>query len=209
MEIPSGWFEVIRGPRPPSVRWPQAHVRQPPRGQLFEGERGRRSGPGVQSRPNGSAQSAPQQRSAAETNPMGIKVLGIPVGSAAFVQETVSKRLRLEAQLWDAIPSVPDLQAAWQILLQCAGPRCHHILRTLPPSQSEVYARSHDEGMERVMRILVGIVGERQEHVDAADIASLPMRMGGLGLRRATRMALAAYWASWADALQMVDQRLP
>ena len=43
------------------------------------------------------------------------------------------------------------------------------------------------------MRILVGIVGERQEHVDAADIASLPMRMGGLGLRRATRMVPAAY----------------
>ena len=60
------------------------------------------------------------------------------------------------------------------------------------------------------MRILVGIVGERQEHVDAANIASLPMRYGvGWVLRRATRMAPAAYWASWADALQMVDQRLP
>ena len=40
MEIPSGWFEVIRGPRPPSVRWPQAHDRQPPRGQPFEGKKG-------------------------------------------------------------------------------------------------------------------------------------------------------------------------
>ena len=33
----------------------------------------------------------------------------------------------------DAIPSVPDLQCAWQLLLQCAGPRCHHLLRTVPP----------------------------------------------------------------------------
>ena len=48
-----------------------------------------------------------------------------------------------------------DLPAAWQI-----GPRCH-ILRTLPP-QSENCARTHD-GMERVMRILVGISGELQE----------------------------------------------
>ena len=63
--------------------------------------------------------------------------------------------------------------------------------------------------MERVMCILVGISGEQQEVAAALNIASLPMRMGGLGLRRAMRMAPAAYWASWADALQMVDQRLP
>ena len=30
--------------------------------------------------------------------------------------------------------------AAWQILLQCAGPRCHHFLRTVPPDQSARYA---------------------------------------------------------------------
>ena len=59
------------------------------------------------------------------------------------------------------------------------------------------------------MRILVGISGEQQEVAAALNLASLPMRMGGLGLRRATLMAPAAYWASWADALQMVDQRLP
>ena len=40
-------------------------------------------------------------------------------------------------------------------------------------------------------------------------IASLPMRMAGLGLRSASRMAPAAFWASWADAIHMVDQRLP
>ena len=142
-------------------------------------------------------------------NQTSIKVLGTPEGSAAFVQEAVNKRLRLEAQLWNVIPSVPDLQAAWQILLQCAGPRCHHILRTLPPSQSEDYARSHDDGMERVMRIWVGISGEQQEVAAALNIASLPMRVGGSGLRRANRMAPAACWDSWADALQMVDQRLP
>ena len=32
---------------------------------------------------------------------------------------------------------------------------------------------------------------------------------GGLGLRSASRKAPAAFWASWADALHMIDQRLP
>ena len=36
MEVPSGWYEVIRGPRLPSVRWPQAQHLQPPYGQQSE-----------------------------------------------------------------------------------------------------------------------------------------------------------------------------
>ena len=47
------------------------------------------------------------------------------------------------------IPSVPDLQSAWQIILQCAGPRCHHLLRTLPPNVSASCATGHDMGMQR------------------------------------------------------------
>ena len=53
--------------------------------------------------------------------------------------------------------------------------------------------------------------GRRQHEAcaTALNIASLPMRMGGLLLRRATPLAPAAHWALWADASQMVDQRLP
>ena len=40
------------------------------------------------------------------------------------------------------------------------------------------------------------------------NIASLPMHMGGLGLRRALKMAPAACWASWADVLHMIHQRV-
>ena len=131
------------------------------------------------------------------------------MGSQRFVQEVVENRLADEQRLWDAVPIVPDLQAAWQILLQCAGPRCHHVFRTLPPSQSEVYARGHDLEMERVMSKLLALPRDRQDQEVAHNIASLPMRMGGLGLRRALRMAPAAYWASWVDALHVIHQRLP
>ena len=43
----------------------------------------------------------------------------------------------------------------------------------------------------------------------ARHITTLPLRMGGLGLRSALRMAPAVFWASWADALPMLQQRLP
>ena len=141
-------------------------------------------------------------------NPEGVKVLGTPVGSRAFVDEVINKRLREEQKLWEAIPRVPDIQARWQILIQCAGPRCHHIIR--PPSQSADYAQGHDEGMKRTMANLLGrLPGDVHEQEVARNISSLPMRTGGLGIRSAQRMAPGAYWASWADALHMIDQRLP
>ena len=80
-------------------------------------------------------------------NKDGIKVLGTPVGTNQFVSDAVAERVQEENRLWEAIEWVPDLQAAWQILVQCAGARCNHLLRTLPPSQSGQYAALHDAGM--------------------------------------------------------------
>ena len=41
------------------------------------------------------------------------------------------------------------------------------------------------------------------------ELPLFPMRLGGLGLRSAARMSPAAYWAWWADALPMLQARLP
>ena len=139
-----------------------------------------------------------------------MKILGTPVGSDEFVEAKIEARLADERLLWEAVSWVPDLQCAWQILLQCAGPRCHHLLRTLPPSQVERYAQGHDEGMMATMETLLeGLPGFPEQKRWAREIATLPMRMGGLGLRSARRISAAAYWASWADAIHMISQRLP
>ena len=89
-------------------------------------------------------------------NEEGIKILGTPVGSHQFVSEVSNARVEEENQLWEAVSWVPDIQCAWQILLQCAGPRCHHYSRTIPPSQSETYADGHDGGMWRALEALMG-----------------------------------------------------
>ena len=41
------------------------------------------------------------------------------------------------------------------------------------------------------------------------DQCSLPLVLGGLGLRSATRTRQSAFWGSWADALHMIHQRHP
>ena len=127
----------------------------------------------------------------------GVRILGTPVGSDSYVETATEERINEEARLWAALPWVPDLQCAWQIILQCAGPSCH-FLRTVPPHQSAKYAEDHDKGM-----------GDEVRKEEGRQLATLPMRLGGLGLRSASRTALAAYWASWADALPMLSARLP
>eukprot|EP00973_Karenia_brevis_P033564 4626583-Karenia_brevis.AAC.1 len=79
------------------------------------------------------------------------------------------------------------------------------MLRTLPPSQARSYAQGHDEGMWHTVKELLGqLTGTVEAQNMAHALATLPMRMGGLGLRSAERVSQAAYWASWADAFPMV-----
>ena len=88
----------------------------------------------------------------------GVKILGTPVGSDSYMEVATDERINEEARKWAALAWVPDLQCAWQILLQCAGPRCHHFLRTVPPHQSAKYADNHDKGMMEAMQTVLGSI---------------------------------------------------
>ena len=142
--------------------------------------------------------------------PQGVMVSGTPIGSPQFTADRLQIRIEEERRLWEAIPYVSDLQCGWQILLQSANPRANHTLRTVPPSFSREYAVAHDEGLWGTGRALLGqIPGSADELSEARSVATLPMRMGGLGLRCAERIREAACWSSWADALSMIHHRNP
>ena len=75
---------------------------------------------------------------------------------------------------------MPDVQCAWQIILGCAGPRCHHLLRTIPPSQSAQYAQGHDDFMWRAVEAVMGrLPGDDRQKSVARLISTLPRRLGG------------------------------
>ena len=134
-------------------------------------------------------------------------MLGTPIGTEQYVSQKMEERLAKERELWAAIPTVPDLQCAWQLLLQSANPRANHTMRS-PQVFQLAYCHAHDEGMWDTARTLLDGVPEANE-AESQQLSTLPMRMGGLGLRSAARCAQAAYWASWADALHMISQRTP
>ena len=117
--------------------------------------------------------------------------------------------LEEEQLLLDLLPDMPDLQAAWVLLLYCAAPRANHLLRLLPPNQSIEYARQHDDLMRTCLGNLLQQPRPLGRQSPAWRLASLPLRLGGAGLRSAERTAPGAYWAAWADALAVLRERQP
>ena len=127
-------------------------------------------------------------------SPDGVKVLGVSIGSASFVKSQLDERLLEEQRLWEGIPYIRDAQCAWQVVVQCATPMANHVLRTVPPSQVELseYAEVHDQGVWWAACAAIGGLPLGGEEGAARQVASLPSRLGGLGLRSATRTSPAA-----------------
>ncbi|CAE7347419.1 unnamed protein product, partial [Symbiodinium pilosum] len=74
----------------------------------------------------------------------GLKVLGTPLGSEAFVRNQLVLKREAHDRLLHAIPAVEDLQAAWLLLRYCAAPRANYLLRLLSPAATADYATEHD-----------------------------------------------------------------
>ena len=138
----------------------------------------------------------------------GLVVLGTPLGSKAFVEAFAEERLRKEAQLLDELPKLGDLQCAWALLSQSAVLRANHTVRILPPTSSQMYAQKHDAAVWKTFCKMFG-VGALENDKLAKYVATLPGRLGGLGLRAAVRTAPSAYWASWVNTLRVFSQKTP
>ena len=123
----------------------------------------------------------------------GLKVLGTPLGTAAFVHKLGDKRLQDERSFWEQLKKLPDLQSAWLLLAYCASPRYNYNTRTLPPTLAKRYARGHDKGMWKTLVALLGREDLKdQTNSLQATLASLSLRLGGCGLRSARRTGAAA-----------------
>ena len=152
----------------------------------------------------------PVWRAALPAENNGLLVLGAPLGTAEYVAAQGRLRCDEERRLLSQLPRLEDLQAAWLLLSFCAGPRFNHWVRVVPPSLCEDYAREHDQAMWDTLRALLAVPPMAAQRSRAARaLASLPGAAGGLGLRNADRTRAAAFWASWADALPVLQARTP
>ena len=64
----------------------------------------------------------------------GIKILGTPLGHPQFVEAHFNRKIVEHDVLLERIPTVPDLQSAWSLLLHCASARANYLLRVVSPA---------------------------------------------------------------------------
>ena len=136
------------------------------------------------------------------------------VGHWDFVKGKLEALSTEQQSLLEKIQHIGDLQSAWLLLLFCAASRANYTLRTVHPDASLAnytlrtvhpdaslsFAARHDISLRRCLSALLG--AEVPE--DMWDIASLPLSVGGIGLR-GVRNRPAACWSSWADSLEMIQ----
>ena len=141
------------------------------------------------------------------TDEQGIKVLGTPYGHADFVSHQLQTVLEEQHILLNRIPRVQDVQSAWLILLHCASARANYYIRALHPVATSAFAAAHDAGL---WQCLCSFLQLDPVQVDVVrETATVPLSLGGLGLRSAQRTRIPAFWASWAYSLAMIRQRHP
>ena len=73
------------------------------------------------------------------------------------------------------------------------------------PNAVAKFAHAHDRGIWNCLCQLLHVDPSQSEEIVLS--ATLPVSLGGLGLRNAARTSVSACWASWADALPMIRAR--
>ena len=139
----------------------------------------------------------------------GLKALGTPLGSAEYVRAHGAERVAEEQRLLDKLLDLPDLQCAWLLLLLSATPRANHLLRAVRPTLLAEYCTNHDQALWNTLAKLLNLSDAESQDWLSRNMATLPARHGGLGLRSASRTTTAAYWGSWMDSLSVLQVKQP
>ena len=111
--------------------------------------------------------------SALPTEYQGIKVLGCPLGHDDFVHAHLERTHQTH-------------QSAWALLLHCASAKANYSLRVVRSELVAQFAAAHDAGLWSCLCHIVNVAPD-QCSASARDAATLPLCLGELGLRSASR----------------------
>ena len=130
----------------------------------------------------------------------GVRILGTPLGHPHYVQAFLRRVTAEHEVLLSRIPLVEDVQSAWALLLHCVGGRANYMLRAVRLEMVRGFAEGHNAGLWTCLCNILNVVGQ--------DVATMPLSLGGLGLRDAVRTSPPAFWCR-ADCIAMVRARHP
>ena len=131
----------------------------------------------------------------------GIKVLGSPIGDVSYSQGFVAAKVDQMEELLDNLHSLEDPHSEYALLRSCFSlPKFSYITRTIPSSS---HLQTYKKFDKAVRHTLEGIIGSPLTDSQWTQ-ASLPVSMGGLGLRCAEVHAPGAYLMSVTSSDQII-----
>ena len=139
----------------------------------------------------------------------GVKLLGCPLGTPAYVQQFLDHLLETHLPLKRRLPDIPQTQVAYVLLKDCVATRFAYAIRTLDPTFPAVQraCARHDASILELFELIAATPRDPgSDHIQDTR-AQLPLTMGGLGLGSAARVSPAAYVAAAAECLHEVAKR--
>ena len=126
-------------------------------------------------------------------------------GHTEFIKAQLEMLTAEHQTLFHRIPLIEDVQSAWSILVHRAAARANYVASVVELLTARQFCERHDIGLWRCLCAVVQISPDQPE--DVVEAASLPMVLGGVGLRSAVRVSEPAYWASWMDTVPVIRKR--
>ena len=138
-------------------------------------------------------------------------VLGTPVGvDIAIIQSILDNELAAHRSMFNILQSnLFTHQEAFLLLRYCTIPRLTHLMRTLRPQHLQQLATSFDQQvMDTVYHRLHLQYNSANNKNLPSQLLTLPIRLGGFGLRSTVVTSPIAYWSSIATSLDTINKRL-
>ena len=135
----------------------------------------------------------------------GIKLLGAPIGSNIFTEELLEDRIAKLGELMDKLSILDDPHTEYAMLKSCfALPKFSYIMRTVDPRPYKGTMEKFDKAVRQSMERVVG--ASMMDH--QWQQATLPVTLGGLGLRCVVPHAPGAYVTSLGSSSEIMEEVL-
>ena len=135
----------------------------------------------------------------------GFSLLGCPVGPPPFCNTILLQRVEKIREFLKKLPDLQDSQMESTLLRHCLSlPKISYSLRTCPPD----FVREATTVFDDLIRDTLSDIAGGPLSDWSWRKASLPVSLGGLGLRNASTTAPAAYISSTSETKESVEALL-
>ena len=142
---------------------------------------------------------------------VGARVVGVPVGTPAFVAAKATECITTAALARRAVLNALSAQQGFYLLRVAQGwPKVQHVLRGTPAHLSVQAANTHDAGVLEDFAVLAGEPSRAHlATLPLAEAVSLPLRLGGLQLTSASRLRGVAAASAAVQKRRLLDTAFP